>query len=230
MCDHSRVEKIADGIWTWRARHPDWHPRTPFGARVTSYALHVPGATVLVDPLAPDGDVGSLLTALADIVRDAVRIHVTIPYHIRDSEPLWAHYARAGDARILGHPAVARRLRDASGFQAIHPGETLDTGIVPIAIGNPRRYEMPLWVPARRALVLGDSIVEEGGRLRVWIPRQLTPQRITWYRERLRPSLLPLLVVDAERVLVTHGEAVAQGGRAALQAALDADPWYHRPT
>jgi hypothetical protein len=30
-------------------------------------------------------------------------------------------------------------------------------------------------------------------------------------------------------VLVTHGEPVLHDGRAALAAALAAEPWYHRP-
>jgi hypothetical protein len=37
--------------------------------------------------------------------------------------------------------------------------------------------------------------------------------------------LRPLLDLDVERVLVTHGPAVVEGGRQKLQAALEAPPW-----
>jgi hypothetical protein len=50
-----------------------------------------------------------------------------------------------------------------------------------------------------------------------------------WYARRLRPSLEPLLDVDCERLLVTHGAPILSGGRAALRGALDAGPWFHPP-
>ena len=30
------MDQIADGIWSWTARHPEWHPGV-FGARVVSF-------------------------------------------------------------------------------------------------------------------------------------------------------------------------------------------------
>ena len=51
------------------------------------------------------------------------------------------------------------------------------------------------------------------------------PASPVWYRDRLLPTLRPLLDLDVERVLVTHGPAVAEGGHQKLQAALAAPPW-----
>ena len=48
-----------------------------------------------------------------------------------------------------------------------------------------------------------------------------------FYRERFNPTLEPLLELDFERVLVTHGEPVITGGRDALRNALRVKPWYH---
>jgi len=223
------VRTVATGIWRWTARHPEWHPRTAFGAEVASYALQGRDETLIIDPLASGGDVDALVDALAPALSDRVRIFVTIPYHVRSAEPLWQRLRLACDAMIWGHPAVAKRLRDTSGFREMHGGVALDGGIMPIRIGNPRRYETPLFMPEHRALAFGDAVVEAGGALRVWIPQPLTPARREWYETRLRPSLDPLLQVDAERVLVTHGQPVVSGGRDALRAALDGEPWYHRP-
>ena len=42
------------------------------------------------------------------------------------------------------------------------------------------------------------------------------------------PTLQPLRELTLERILVTHGEPVLRDGSAALEAALQAPPWYHR--
>jgi len=60
------VEQIGDGIWSWTARHPEWHPGV-FGARVVSFALAGSGRTVLIDPLAP-GDEDGFWTRLDGVV------------------------------------------------------------------------------------------------------------------------------------------------------------------
>ncbi len=223
------MEQIADRIWRWTSRHPEWHPRTPFGERVASYALRDRAGTVLIDPLAPGGDVDGLVDALAGVLAGAVRIVVTIPYHVRSAEPLWRRLRETHDTTIRGHPAVATRLSDTAGFRAMRAGEAIEGGVLPIRIGNPRRYETPLHLPEHDALAFGDAVVQADGALRVWIQQPLTPARREWYRTRLRPSLQPLLEAGAERVLVTHGQPVMSGGRDALRAALDGEPWYHRP-
>jgi hypothetical protein len=222
------MEAIADGIWRWTARHPEWHPRTAFGSEVASYVLRDGDDTLVIDPIAPGGDVEALLDRLERIVTGHVRILITIPYHVRDAEPVWQHY-RDRKATISGHPAVARRLADDRGFLAISAGGAIRSGILPVPIGNPRRYEMPLFVPEHRALLFGDAVVEADGAARVWIQRSITPERLAWYRRRLRPSFDPLLDVDCDRLLVTHGQPVLTGGRQALRQALDEGPWYHAP-
>ena len=44
------------------------------------------------------------------------------------------------------------------------------------------------------------------------------------------PQLAHLLEIDFERALVTHGEPVIKDAHAALENALAAAPWYHRPS
>lgn len=224
------MERIADGIWRWTARHPEWHPRSAFGAAVASYVLRDGDDTVVVDPIALGGDVQALLDQLDVIVSGRVQILITIPYHVRDAEPVWRRYRRDRKATIWGHHAVAKRLADGRGFHEITAGTMIGTGILPIAVGNPRRHEMPLFVRAHRALVFGDAVVEADGLARVWIQRRITPERLDWYERRLRPSLEPLLEVDCDRLLVTHGTPVLSGGHEALRTALDTGPWYHPPS
>lgn len=218
------LERADDGIWRWAARHPEWHPRTAFGAEVACWLVHQSGGTVLVDPLLPAGD-EELRAALDALVRGPVVVAVTIPYHVRDA----AEAARRWDGTIAGHAAVERRLPDGAPFRAVQPGDELPLGLTAHRIGNPVRQELPLLLPERRALAFGDAIVGVEGALRVWVERPVEERRMRWYRERLVPSLEPLLSLGAERILVTHGEPVLSRGGDALAAALAAPPWYHRP-
>jgi hypothetical protein len=62
----------------------------------------------------------------------------------------------------------------------------------------------------------------------VWVQDSVDDKRLRWYRERFAPTLEPLLALPAERILVTHGEPVLDGGASALRAAVAAEPWHHR--
>ena len=208
------MQKVADGIWRWTARHPEWHPGE-FGAEVASFAMRIGRDTLLVDPLVVED------SQLDGVVRGHVEIMITIPYHVRSAELLCGRY----DAHVWGPRGCARRMSDKSLLRPITAGDELPFGVTAHAIGNPRRAELPLFVPAHRALLFGDAVVGVGRRLRVWTPERVGPEHEHWYRKRLVPSLRPLLELDIERVLVTHGPAVAARGRAALERALAAPGW-----
>jgi hypothetical protein len=218
----SQLQALAGGLWRWTARHPEWHPRTEFGAEVASWALREGDDTVLIDPLLP-GE-GSFAEELDEIMAGEVTIVVTIPYHVRSAEELAGRYG----AVVHGHRDVARRFAGEVAFQAIEPGRPFAHGLTGHEIGSPRRKELPVHVPGARALAFGDAVVGVEDGLRVWIDRPIDERRMRWYRERLVPTLEPLLELDVERVLTTHGPPVLQGGREALREALAAPPWYHR--
>ncbi|MFL5976067.1 MAG: hypothetical protein ACJ76G_13130 [Solirubrobacterales bacterium] len=81
---------LADGLWRWTARHPDWHPGE-FGREVASFAVRTDDGLVLIDPLLPD-EPESVLDGLDALVGDRVAILITIPYHVRSAEPLWQRF------------------------------------------------------------------------------------------------------------------------------------------
>jgi glyoxylase-like metal-dependent hydrolase (beta-lactamase superfamily II) len=215
------LEALADGLWRWTARHPEWHPRMEFGAEVACWLVHEGGGTVLVDPLLPDEE---LLAELDELIRGEVAIAITVPYHARDA----ATAARRWGGTIFGHAAVARRLPAGAPFRAVAPGDELPLGMSVHRIGNPRRHEQPVLLPGRRALAFGDTVVGVDGGLRVWVERRADERLVRWYRERLVPSLEPLLQLPVDHVLVTHGDPVLSGGHDALAAALAAPPWILR--
>jgi Metallo-beta-lactamase superfamily len=214
-------EAVADGLWRWTIRHPEWHPRTEFGAEVACWAVRRANAgTLLIDPLVEDE------SDLDDLVEGEVTIVVTIPYHVRSA----AELARRHGATVHGHADVRRRLPGDVSFAAIEPGAAFAGGLTGTKIGSPPRKELPLHVPDASALALGDAIVGAEGGLRVWVQQPMNAKRERWYRERLVPSLEPLLSPGAERVLTTHGPPVLRDGAAALREALAAPAWYHRPS
>lgn len=225
MSGPAALQQLSDGLWRWTVRHPEWHPRSDFGSGVASFAARVDDDLLLIDPLLPEDD-ESVAAALDDLAEGRVIMVITIPYHVRSAELLLRRY---GDrAEILGHPSVGKRLPAGAPVRGVEPGDELPGGATVHRIGNPRRQEQPLLLPAHRALAFGDAVVGVDGGLRVWVESRVTEQRLAWYRDRLVPSLEPLLDLDFDRVLVTHGAPVLQGGREALREALAAPPWYHR--
>jgi hypothetical protein len=219
-------DELAEDLWRWTARHPEWHPGA-FGREVASFALQAGGESILIDPLLP-AEPEPVLALIERILGERLTILVTIPYHVRSSEELWRRFRDRAVTTIRGHPACAKRLADDSGFQPLEPGVELPAGVTAHPIGRPRRFETPLYVPSHRALAFGDAVAEVDGALRVWAQRRVDEDVVRFHRERFNPTLEPLLELDVERVLVTHGEPVLRDGRTQLEAALRAEPWYHR--
>jgi hypothetical protein len=207
------MQKIADGIWHWEQRHPEWHPTTEFGATVGSYLVHEGENTVLIDPLLTDG--------IDEHIQGEVVVAVTIPYHVRDS----AEAVKRWGGTIIGHPDVAKRLPDGTPF---HGDEDLPLNLTMHRVS--RLKERPLELPLTQALAFGDRVVGVEGGLRVWLDRPITEDRRAWFRRTGAPAMRHLLDVRFDRVLVTHGDPVLSDGRQALENALEGDPWYHRPT
>jgi hypothetical protein len=219
------MQKLTEGLWRWTARHPDWHPGE-FGAEVASFAAQAGDTTLLIDPLLPP-DPEPVLETIDATLAGRLAILITIPYHVRSSEELWRRYRKAAETTIHGHRACTKRLKDESAFREIDPGTTLPGDVTAHTIGKPRRYEMPLHLPSHEALVFGDAVAEVDGRLVMWATDRVDEKVAGFYRDRFAPTLEPLLELDWDRALVTHGQPLVEGGRKALKRALKAKPWYH---
>jgi hypothetical protein len=220
------MEKLTEGLWRWTARHPEWHPGE-FGAEVASFAAQAGEDTLLVDPLLPP-EPNAVLETIEGTLGDRLAILITVPYHVRSAEELWKRYSKDAETTIHGHPAAAKRLENRSAFREIEPGVPLPGGVTAHTIGKPRRHETPLHLPSHDALAFGDAVAEAEGRLVVWSSEKIDAKVVRFYRERFNPTLEPLLELDFDSVLVTHGQPLLGGGKLALRRALDANPWYHR--
>jgi hypothetical protein len=216
------MKEILPGLWRWTGRHPEWHPGT-FGAEVASFAVRTDAGTVLVDPQTLDDGQREALDA---VVQGTVQIAITVPYHVRSAEELAARYG----GTIHGHELCAKRLRQRTAFTAAGPGDELPGGVVFHPIGKPRRSEMPVELRSHKALVFGDAVCETGGgSVRIWDNPLDSESRKRWWDERYLPTLQPLLELDVEHVLPTHGEPVLRTGKQALRQAFDQPPWSRPP-
>lgn len=205
MSNASKFEplEIAAGLWRWTAAHPEWRP----GAAPDSpgdWELAVGGvlclldrAAVFVDALAPE-DPRFWPWADAQVAgADRCAALTTISFHRRSRDELVDRY-RASTSRA--------RARLPEGIETIH---LRGAG------------EVAYWIGAQRTLVCGDRILgAPGGGLRLcpesWLGYLGTGLTV----ERLRGLLAPLLELPVERVLVSHGDPVLAGGRAALAEAI----------
>ena len=90
-------------------------------------------------------------------------------------------------------------------------GDRLPVGVE--AFPGRLRNDLVLWIESRRALVVGDTLVDLGHGLE--LPADWLPEGVT--REQGLEALRPLLELPVELVLPTHG---APADRAALERAL----------
>jgi glyoxylase-like metal-dependent hydrolase (beta-lactamase superfamily II) len=195
------VRELQTGLWHWEASHPDWTPGNPEdeGAKVTSYAIDDGERLLLIDPLALPHEIDELT---AD---RQTAIVLTCAWHERDAPSL----AERLDAVVFvpspeeGDPIEGREL-----FSA---GNLLPVGVS--ACPGKDENDLVLWVESRRALAVGDTLIERGGRLQ--IPEDWLSEGVT--REQVVQLLRPLLELPVELVLPTHG---APTDRAAFERAL----------
>ena len=223
--------EIDTSLWRWTARHPEWHPGE-FGAEVGSYALRTRGDALLIDPLLPEDEAErEAVLDLIDSMCDARRmgILITIPYHARSAEEIWTRVGDRLPTTIHGHAATAKRLRSRKAFKEIEPGKEMAGDAVGFEIGSPKRQETPIYLPSHAAIAFGDAVVGTADGLRMWAQKKLDNGHRRFYTDRFAPTLEPLLDLEVERVLVTHGPPMLKAGGAALADAIHGDPWYHRP-
>ena len=224
--DSRPPQEIAPELWSWARRHPEWHPGE-FGAEVVGFMAEAGDETLLIDPLLV-GDDDPAWDLIAGTGSSPLRVLITITYHVRSTEAVRDRFGGEREVTIHGHPAVAKRLASAKGFEPFSAGARLPAGVTAHAIGRPRRYETPLHIPSHRALVFADAVVGTDAGPRIWSGEKVDERVRRFYAERFVPTLLPLLELDFDRLLFTHGPSILAGGKAGLREAIEAPVWYHR--
>jgi len=207
-----RVQEIEAGLWRWTGWHEEWN------AEVGSVYLETADGVCLIDPIVPPEDEERFLRALdRDVQRQGGTVHVlvTVFWHARHARRLLDRYGGRLWAVSRGRAAVARRAGEVT--DPFRPGDELPGGIRAFPTG--RGTEVVFVLPEQRTLVAGDVLLgAEDGGLRLcpvsWLPVGLG-------HDGLRAALRPLLELELERVLVSHGEPVLADGGLALSRTLE---------
>lgn len=226
MAEPDDPAQLAPGLWSWARRHPEWHPGE-LGREVVCFLIGAGEETLLVDPLlaGPDDPAWELIDSQRG---PALRILISIPYHVRSAEAVRERYRAEATVTIHGHPGCAKRLGSSAGFVPFAAGDDLPAGVTAHRIGKPVRFENPLHIPSHRALVFADAIAGTDDGPRIWVGERVDERVRRFYSERFVPTVEPLLELDFDRLLLTHGPSVLEGGKEALRSALGRPPWYHR--
>jgi glyoxylase-like metal-dependent hydrolase (beta-lactamase superfamily II) len=217
-----QVERIAEGLWRWTARHPEWIPDEGWDPDVGCVYYEAPDATILFEPLVPGAprEAERFWRALdADVERRGAPVAVLLGvwWHERSAQIVHARYTPSPGAAVWAPADSVERL-DARPTRTFAPGNPLPGGVE--AFRTARGDEVCFWVPEHRALVVGDVLLGLDGQSLALCPAWWVkePSTLDDVREALR--LLLDLDLDVERVLVSHGPPVLSGGREALAAAL----------
>ena len=232
------ARELSPGLWRWTAPHPDWTPEKDkpggWGQQVGCLYLESPEGIVLIDPLAPpEGteEARRFWEALdADVARlgKAVVVLLGNRFHQRSAQAVLERYRGKPGARILA-PEKARPFLNCEIASTFRAGDSLPGGVQAFAVsGLDGPDETVFFLPGVRALVCADALIGAGqGRVRVppawWA--QNTPEGQERYKKEFRASLTPLMELQPEMILTSHGEPVLTGGAAALAEALDSLAW-----
>jgi len=194
--------EIVPGLLRWTAPHPDWEPDAVAGSssdweqEVGSVLYDSNDTVALIDPLLPSADRDGFLRWLDErVAARPVSILTTVRWHRRDREALAERYGSNGSrAWNAIPPGVEQR-------PLLGAGETM------------------FWLPAVATLIAGDALLgAPGGGLEVCPQSWLEDVHVN--RPGLAELLRALVELPIERVLVSHGEPVLAGGRAALVRAI----------
>ncbi len=182
------MQQLVNGIWHWTADHPAWKDGEEWGRTVSSYAIDDGAGLLLFDPLAVPAEIEALVPE-----REAA-IVLTCPWHHRDAE-VWGP---ANGVPIFLPPLDEGDPNEPAG-ETFEAGDELAVGVV--AYPGVERNDLVLWVPSVNAIVIGDTIIDQGDGLEIWIQSWNTETSVDDVRQRL----LPLLDLPIEHVLATHG-------------------------
>ena len=191
-----QVRELATGLWYWTGRHPAWTPADGLDTRPDGW----------------DQEVGCYFYDGPDAI---CLFDPLIPMEDRDRflDALDRDVERAAKP-VRALLTVADHRRSSAELAERYDGTV---GEVPagVEVVLDRWGERVYWIPEHAALVFGDVVLGRGGGLRLpraWIGEQ--------HYDEVVQGLRPLLELPVERALVTHGEPVLAGGRAALAAAV----------
>ena len=186
------MREVATGVWHWKAAHPEWNERQTWDRMVSSYAVDTGEHVLLFDPL----------SVPEELLERATAVVLTCPWHRRDAPRL---------GLPIHVPPPDPPDPDPVRGEVFHGGDTLPFGVRAFEGFEPN--DLVLYVESRRAVVVGDTLIDRGDGIHVhpdWPGPGIAAEEVI---RRLRR----LLDLPVEVVLPTHADPA---DRAALERAL----------
>lgn len=187
-----QVVKLRDGLWQWGCPHPSWKPGDDWDQVVWSTYFEAPGATVVIDPLLPDGpqDLERFWRALdRDVERRGLPALVveTCNWHRRSGDVV---------ADRFGTPVLGA---DSEGDPT--------PGIVRLDLGMPSSNGEVAYRLGDDVLVTGDLIHMREGALAIapthW--HDESPETLAWHADELASTVARLTRPVPAMILTGHG-------------------------
>ncbi len=204
--------EVAPDLWVWTGRLEQ------IGSDVASVYLLAGREIVLIDPILPPEDPEGFWAALdRDVVPIEADVHVllTAASHTRNAREMLERYpggrlwaARDATAAVESHGVAVT--------DPFAPGDTLPGGVSAHASG--KAGEVVFWLPAQRALVVGNVLFAGDDGRPVLCPEKWLPEGTT--QEDLRVAVRPLLELAPELLLLSHGKPVLEQAGDALRPLL----------
>jgi hypothetical protein len=189
------VQRIADGLWRWTAPHPKAPNWPDWGPRVPPEVgcvyYEAPDAVVLIDPLLPAGQEAEFLAYLD---RDVQRLGLPVSILLTAA---W-------------HERSAPLLRE-----RYRAEDRVPDGVEVYPIEGAPEEQLAYFIRPHRALVVAEIFVGDGRGGLALVPSPALQEGAVLDR-----SLRTIAELPVERVLVSHGDPVLEGGRRAIRLAL----------
>jgi glyoxylase-like metal-dependent hydrolase (beta-lactamase superfamily II) len=192
-----RVREIVPGIHIWSLFSNER------GTAFNGFAVETSDGTVLVDPVDPAEEEWSSLDDLAPYIG----VYVTNRNHSRAAAEFRSRYGTP--VRIHGADAEQAEVE---ADETLDGAETVAGEIELVGVPGKSPGELALFVPGKRALIVGDLVIGvPGGALSTY------PEEALDDPDELRRSAANLLDLDFEALLLCDGEPFLREGKDALR-------------
>jgi glyoxylase-like metal-dependent hydrolase (beta-lactamase superfamily II) len=193
------MEEILDGVYHWKAKHPN------IGLEVGCH--FVAGSGTAIDPLLPDEGIEWF-----DRHRPQ-RIVLSTRHHLRHAPELAERFG----CPILCHESGLYEFEDGPAVEGFAFGDRLAEDVVALAMDSISPDDTTLLIEAGGgALLFADAVIYYGGL--GFVPDNLIGDDPEGVKARVRERCEALLDRDFAHLLFAHGEPLLDDGQEALRA------------
>jgi glyoxylase-like metal-dependent hydrolase (beta-lactamase superfamily II) len=199
------MEEIVEGVFHWKAVHPNTHSEA---------GCHfVADSGTAIDPLLPDEGIEWFDG------RGVERIVLSTRHHLRHAPEI----AERFDCPILCHESGLGEFEDGPAVEGFAFGERLAGDVVALEMNSISPDDTVLRIEqSGGALLFADSVVNRGSL--GFVSDELIGDDPEAVKAKVRERCRALLDERFEHLLFAHGDPLVGGGRPALQAFVNGRP------